>query len=248
MIDALPASRLAFDWTFDPASALVIVTLSVLWLWLVRRHPRWPRVRSAAAVAAIVAAVIATQSGVATYDASSLTAHVIQHILLGMVVPVLAAASAPITLVLQAADPATRQVVRSALHHPMIRLLSRPLLGFAVFGGSIVVLMFSPLLDAAARNGAVHLLVHVHIVFAGALSTGARRPPAHRARRRSLPRLRRCRPPHGGGSDPRLLPLLGRPATSRRAALGRGRTAHRCRGRHRLHRLVPRRTASRTPR
>ena len=134
-----------------------------------RRHPRWPRVRSAAAVAAIVAAVIATQSGVATYDASSLTAHVIQHILLGMVVPVLAAASAPITLVLQAADPATRQVVRSALHHPMIRLLSRPLLGFAVFGGSIVVLMFSPLLDAAARNGAVHLLVHVHIVFAGAL-------------------------------------------------------------------------------
>ncbi len=114
-------------------------------------------------------AVLATQSGVATHDTSSLTAHVVQHLLLGMAVPLLAALAAPVTLVLQAADPATRQVVRSILRHPLTRVLSHPLLGFVAFGASLVVLTFSPLLDLAARNDLVHLLVHVHLVAIGSL-------------------------------------------------------------------------------
>lgn len=118
---------------------------------------------------AVVAAVVATQSGVATHDTDSLTAHVVQHVLLGMAVPLFAALSAPVTLVLQAADDRTRAVVRRALRHRVAVALSRPLVGFVVFGASIVAVTFSPLLDVAARSDLVHLGVHVHLVAVGAL-------------------------------------------------------------------------------
>lgn len=119
--------------------------------------------------AALAAAVVATQSGIAAHDTSSFTAHALQHVLLGMVVPLLAALAAPVTLVLQAADHRTRAVVRRWLRHPLVVTLSRPLVGFVLFGASVVVLTFSPLLDLAARSGPVHLAVHAHLVVVGML-------------------------------------------------------------------------------
>ena len=123
----------------------------------------------AAGAGALLMALVATQSGMATHDTTSFTAHASQHVVLGMVVPLLAAVAAPITLVLQAADHRTRAVVRRALHHPATSVLGHPLVGFAVFGVSIVVLTFTPLLDLSARNDLVHLIVHVHLVVAGSL-------------------------------------------------------------------------------
>ncbi len=168
-IDSVSYPDLIFDWTFDPAAALTIVMLGSTWLVLRRRRPGWPAGRTVAAVAALAAAIVATQSGVATHDTTSLTAHVLQHVLLGMVVPVLAALAAPITLVLQAADPATRRVVRAGLRHPLAGAITQPLVGFVAFGASLVAITFSPLLDVAARNDAVHLLLHVHLVLVGSL-------------------------------------------------------------------------------
>lgn len=162
---------LAFDWSFDPAAALGIVTVATTWMVLVRRHPRWPASRIAAGVGAVATAVIATQSGIATYDTTSLTAHALQHVLLGMVLPFLGALAAPVTLVLQAADKATKAVVRRGLRHPAVVTASNPLVGFVSFGASIVVITFSPLLDVAARNDLVHTALHAHIVLVGCLFT-----------------------------------------------------------------------------
>lgn len=168
-IDAVSYPDLVLDWRFDPAAALAIAVLAGTWLTLRRRRGDWPAGRSAAALAAFLAAVVATQSGIATHDTESFTAHVVQHVLLGMAVPFLAALAAPVTLVLQAADPSTRRVVRLALRHRLARVLGHPLVGFAIFGASLAVLTFSPLLDVAARNDLVHLAVHVHVVVVGCL-------------------------------------------------------------------------------
>lgn len=168
-IDPPSAADLLLDWTFDPSASVAIGVLGVVWLRLLRRHRGWSTARTAAGGAALVVAVVATHSGVATHDTTSLTAHVVQHVLLGMVVPLLAALAAPITLVLQAAHPSTRTVVRQALRHRAVIVISHPLVGFVTFGASVVVLTFSPLLDVSARDDLVHLLVHVHLVLAGSL-------------------------------------------------------------------------------
>ena len=163
------ASDLVLDWAFDPASALMLLTLAGVWIHLMRRHPQWPRTRIVAGIGALALGVVATQSGIATHDTTSLTAHTLQHLLLAMAIPLLAALAAPVTLVLQAADPATRAVVRRGLRLPIVEALSRPLVGFTIFATSMVALTFSPLLDLAARNDAFHVAMHVHLVVVGAL-------------------------------------------------------------------------------
>ena len=57
-------------------------------------------------------AVVATQSGIARYEDDRLWVHMVQHVLLGMAVPLLVVLSAPLTLALQAAGPATRHTLR----------------------------------------------------------------------------------------------------------------------------------------
>jgi cytochrome c oxidase assembly factor CtaG len=48
-------------------------------------------------------------------------------------------------------------------------LCAHPLVGWGLFGGGLVAIYLTPLLDLAARNDAVHLLVHTHIVVSGTL-------------------------------------------------------------------------------
>jgi cytochrome c oxidase assembly factor CtaG len=118
---------------------------------------------------AVLAGVVATQSGVGRYEGDRFWIHMVQHVLLGMVVPLLVVLSAPLTLALQAGAGGSRRVLRTTLHSGPGRLLAHPLVGWALFGGGLVALYLTPVLDVAARNGPVHLLVHTHIVVAGIL-------------------------------------------------------------------------------
>lgn len=157
------------DWRFDPASLLIVVVMAGGWVVLLRRHPRWPAGRSVLFAAALGTGVLATQSGIGAHDTTSLTAHVAQHLLLGMVAPFLAARAAPLTLVLQAAKPSTRLVVRRALRRPIVATLTRPVVAFVAFGVTIVALLFTPLLELTARSDVAHVLAHFHLVAVGCL-------------------------------------------------------------------------------
>ena len=54
------------------------------------------------------------------------TRHMVEHVLLGMVVPFLVALAAPVTLALQAGGPATRRGLRRALHSRAGRAAGQP--------------------------------------------------------------------------------------------------------------------------
>jgi putative copper resistance protein D len=47
--------------------------------------------------------------------------------------------------------------------------VTHPLVGWCVFGGGLVALYLTPLLDLAARQPLVHLTVHAHVVLSGCL-------------------------------------------------------------------------------
>jgi putative membrane protein len=121
---------------------------------------------------ALAAGVLATQSGIGRYEADRFWVHMVQHVLLGMVVPLLVVLAAPVTLALQTGAPGTRQALRSALHSRAGRLVAHPLVGWALFGGGLVALYLTPLLDLSARNDPVHVAVHAHVVASGVLFLG----------------------------------------------------------------------------
>ncbi len=167
------AADLAFGWQLDAAALLPAALAAVLYVRGVRRLAargrRWPAARGAALAGAVAVAVAATQSGIARHEDARLWVHMVQHALLGLVVPLLVVLAAPLTLALQSGSTGTRAWLRSALRSAPARALTRPVVAWALFGGSLVVLYLTPLLDLASRNDAVHVAVHAHVVATGLL-------------------------------------------------------------------------------
>jgi putative membrane protein len=164
---------LVVGWQLDPAALLLVGLAGGLYAVGVRRLAgrgrAWSPARTAAMAGALAAAVVASQSGIARYEDARLWVHVVQHVLLGMVVPLLVVLSAPLTLALQAAGPATRQGLRSALRTRPAHVIAHPVVAWALFGGGLMVIYLTPLLGLSVRNDGVHMLVHAHVVVAGTL-------------------------------------------------------------------------------
>lgn len=140
---------------------------------LAARGRAWPVGRSAAFGAGLLAVVIATMSGLAAYDTVQFSAHVVQHLLLGLVAPILFVLGRPITLALQASGRQGQVALLRFLHQPVVRGIAHPLVGAGLFAVMLWVLWFSPLYDASLRYDAVHAWLHIHFVVVGALFYGA---------------------------------------------------------------------------
>lgn len=173
MLAASTLQRLALDWSLDPGALLAVVLAGGLYAGGVRRLAargrRWPPARSAAAAAGLAVVVIATCSGFATYDTVLFSAHSVQHVLLGMAAPLLLALGAPVTLALQAATRSTTRGLLRLLHGRPARVLAHPVVAWVLFGGTLVALYASPLLERSVRDSVVHGAVHLHVLAVGCL-------------------------------------------------------------------------------
>jgi len=161
------------DLGLDPVALLGVVAAAVLYVAGIRRLATrgraWPASRTTLFGLGLFAMAVATQGPLAAAADTRFSAHAGQHLLLGMVGPLLLALAAPLTLALQAGGPALSGLLRRLLHHPAARILAHPLVGLALFGGSLFALYFSPLLGLSLRNGLVHAGVHLHFVAAGVI-------------------------------------------------------------------------------
>jgi putative copper resistance protein D len=164
---------LVAGWQLDAASLLLVGLTAGLYAVGVRRLTargrRWSPRRSASLAAALVLAIVATQSGIARYEDDRMSVHMVQHTLLGLAVPLLIVLAAPLTLALQSANPPTRATLRRWLRSRPAHVLTHPVVAWALFGGGLVAIYLTPLLGISVRNDVVHLLVHAHVVVAGTL-------------------------------------------------------------------------------
>ena len=133
-----------------------------------RRGVRWPAARTLAFAAGVAAVVLAFLAPLAVDD-ERLDVHVGQHLLMGMLGPVLVALAAPVTLALRALPPARRPRVARALHVGPLRVLGYPPLAALLAVGPLPLLLLTPLSAATLRSPALHGLVHVHVLLAGCL-------------------------------------------------------------------------------
>jgi putative membrane protein len=176
-----PPPALSLQSLLSPALdvAAMVLTLAAAAAYLVgvqrlaAKGRVWSRTRTATFLGGCAVIAVATQSGVARYDTVLFSLHVVQHVLLGMVAPVLIVAGAPLTLALQAGRPVSTNVLRHALRHPLVKALTHPLFAAVLFTGTPFVLYLTPLYEATLRNGVLHAWLHVHFVAAGCLWAAA---------------------------------------------------------------------------
>jgi putative copper resistance protein D len=164
---------LATDWTFPPLAGTAVAASAVAYGWgvarLRARGRAWPAARSWAFGVGLAVLLIALCSGLARYDTSVFALHMVQHLGLAMVAPPLLALGAPITLALQASSRPTQRRLLGVLHSRPVAVLTYPAVVLALFGGSLVLLYFTPLYAQSLQRPWLHDLVHVHFVVVGCL-------------------------------------------------------------------------------
>jgi putative membrane protein len=135
-----------------------------------RRERPWSQWRTGAYAAGLLAIAVALVSPLASHD-ELFPVHMAQHMLLGMLGPLLLALSAPVTLALRTLPrPARRQLVK-ALHSRAAAALAHPATATLLFVGGLIGLYFTPLYEQTLRHPLLHDLVHMHFIAAGCLFT-----------------------------------------------------------------------------
>jgi cytochrome c oxidase assembly factor CtaG len=167
-------SRVFTEWGVDPWLTVLSVWVAGLYLvgvWLLRsRGDHWPWGRTFAfVVLGMGIFYVATSSGLAAYDSVLLSVHMVQHMVLSMLVPLMLALGAPVTLALRVLPRRPRSWLLVVLHSRIARVLSFPPLTFALFVLSPWVLYFTDWYEASLRSAFVHEMMHIHLVLVGAL-------------------------------------------------------------------------------
>lgn len=167
------------QWRPDPLTALVAAAGLVVYLGWVRRLRRrgdsWPAARAAAWVAGLVLFFWVTDGGPAVYGKVLFSAHMIQHMLLVMVVPIFLVLGAPVTLAVRAlphrrdGSRGPREWLLALVHSRVAAFFSNPIVAAVNFAGSLVVFYYSPLFQGALDTHVGHLLMIVHFSLAGYL-------------------------------------------------------------------------------
>ena len=167
-------SRLFTEWGLAPIPFVVTVWVAGLYLWgvatLRRRGDHWPVGRTIAfVVVGMGLFLVATSSGLAAYDTTLLSVHMVQHMVLSMLVPLSLALGAPVTLALRTLKGAPRRWLLVVLHSRVVRVLSFPPLTFLLYVLSPWALYFSGWYTASLHSDYVHEMMHLHLVLVGAL-------------------------------------------------------------------------------
>ena len=131
---------------------------------LAGRGRPWPAGRSIAFYAGALAV-----SGSQLLPETTFVGHMTGHVLLGMAAPLLLGLGAPVTLTLQSVTRPTKRRLLRAMHSSPARILASPLVGFTLFGTTLVAFYLSPLFPLSLRTPVVHAAVHGHFLGAGCL-------------------------------------------------------------------------------
>jgi cytochrome c oxidase assembly factor CtaG/putative copper export protein len=173
-------ARVLFDWRFDLIFGTAAIVMAVLYLAGVRRLRRrgdpWPFGRTLGWLLGCAALLVTTSSGLGRYMPAMFSMHMVAHMLLSMLVPILLVLGAPVTLALRALPtagrgepPGPRDWLLAALHSRVSRFLTHPIVATVLFVAGFYGLYFGGIFDAAVSNHAAHVLMNVHFLLSGYL-------------------------------------------------------------------------------
>jgi cytochrome c oxidase assembly factor CtaG len=175
---ALPpvsVTELVSRWQFAPVVTAFVVVAAGLYLWGVlrvrRRHPArpWPLTRTALFLSGLAVVMIATQSGIGSYDDVLFWDHMVQHLLLLMVAPPLLVVGQPVTLLLHASRNPVHTWTKKLLRSRVVTALTWPVFGTALYVGVIVGTHLTGFMNLVLANETVHNAEHALFLVAGYL-------------------------------------------------------------------------------
>jgi putative copper resistance protein D len=174
---------LAFDWR--PNLLFLLVSVVAVGLYLAgvvalhRRGDAWPAGRTVAWVLGWTVVVLTTSSGLGRYSSAVFSLHMVLHMALNMLGPLLLVLGGPITLALRALPThgrsraaGVREWIAAMLSWRVTQVLFNPLLVFVRFIGAYYVLYFTPIFEQALRLHWAHQLMNIEFLVIGVMFYG----------------------------------------------------------------------------
>lgn len=175
----LTATNLFTLWNFDVVWILVCALAIFFYiagvLRLRRRGDAWPMYRTVLWVLGILVLFYVTNGGVNAYEQYLFSMHMLAHMSLGMLIPVLLVPGAPITLALRTiakrADGSRgpREWILLAVHSRLFGVFANPLVAAGLFVGSLLVFYYTPVFSWATTNHLGHEWMIAHFLIVGYL-------------------------------------------------------------------------------
>jgi cytochrome c oxidase assembly factor CtaG len=162
-------------WQFAPVVTAVVVLFAGLYLWgtvrVARRHPArpWPLQRTVAFLGGLLVVVLATQSGIGTYDDTLFWVHMIQHLMLIMLAPPLLVVGQPVTLLMHASRKPLHTWVKRIVRSAPVAWLTFPAFGVVAYAATIVGTHLTGFMNLVEAHSAVHDGEHVLYLVVGYL-------------------------------------------------------------------------------
>jgi len=142
---------------------------------LKRRGDSWPWYRTVLWIAGLLVLFWATNGGVNLYQKFLFSSHMLGHMTIGMIVPLLLVPGAPITLALRAikkrddGSRGIREWLMILVHSRFFAILANPIVAAVLFTVSLWVFYYTPLFSFATTNHVGHEFMVVHFLLVGYL-------------------------------------------------------------------------------
>ncbi|MGW5968553.1 cytochrome c oxidase assembly protein [Streptomyces sp. NPDC055186] len=175
----LPPFTLArgLAWSTEPFFLVSCLLALALYGWavvrLTRRGDKWPVGRTVSFVLGVLSILLMMCTGLNEYGMVIFSVHMVQHMMISMVSPILILLGAPITLALRALPPAgrgrkgPRELLLMLLHSRYIRVVTHPMFTIPMFIASLYGLYFTPLFDFLMGSQVGHIAMMVHFLAVG---------------------------------------------------------------------------------
>jgi cytochrome c oxidase assembly factor CtaG len=143
-----------------PGVLAVAAVLAVAYLLGARRMPGWPPARTAAFLGGLAVVVLATNTGIEAYGHVLEWMHMVEHLMLIMVAPVLLAIGSPLQLV-----PGLRPV----LARPVLAWLTSPAAAAVLYAVAVIGVHLTGVMDRAMTDPGVHTTEELAYLVSGYL-------------------------------------------------------------------------------
>ncbi|AXG76640.1 cytochrome c oxidase assembly protein [Streptomyces paludis] len=143
-----------------------------------RRGDAWPVGRTVAFVLGVLTVALMMCTALNDYGMVMFSVHMVQHMVISMVSPILVLLGAPVTLALRALPVAgrdaagrsrkgLRELLLALLHSRYLRIVTHPAFTLPLFIASLYGLYFTPIFDFLMGSRAGHIAMMVHFLAVG---------------------------------------------------------------------------------
>ena len=165
------------DWLWLPVS---VIAIFVYLRWVLRLRARgdhWPALRTVGWVLGWFVFFYFTSGGPGVYGKVSFSWHMVEHMGIAMIAPLLMVPGAPVTLALRALPArkdktlGPRELILAIVHSSYLRVLANPIVAASLFFFSLAIFYYSPLFELALSTHTGHVLMIAHFLATGYMFT-----------------------------------------------------------------------------